>query len=223
MCNNFVQLDQLGSILVWSKRLIVKKNKGSCLSPAPLQVRLISGWPRAMGAWWLLAKAGGRVLIFVASFRFVRMCVLLRKTRRRRHAEDGIKVSPPSPHSGGASSIVGGRVEVCLRRIYLWWIYSDLVVVRLCSCVFGLDPSDLHFSSSATVAVLVRWSYGALARRLSDCLLQQVVPDSGDGGVMTAARLWLASVLVIVARWSMNLDVIFIISCIRCTVMIEDE
>ena len=69
----------------------------------------------------------------------------------------------------------------------------------------------------------MRWSYGALARRLSDHLLQQVVPDSGDGGAMTAARLRLASVLVVVARWSMNLDVIFIIFGVRCTTMIKDE
>ena len=39
---------------------------------------------------------------------------------------------------------------------------------------------------------------------------------------MTAARLRLASVLVVVARWSMDLDVIFI-SGVRCTAMIEDE
>ena len=45
---------------------------------------------------------------------------------------------------------------------------------------------------------------------------------SGDGGAMTAARLRLTSVLVVVARWSVNLDVIFI-SGIRCTAMIEDE
>ena len=137
--------------------------------------------------------------------------------------EDGIKVFPPSCHSGGASSTVGGHVEVCLRRIYLWWICSDLVVVRLRSCVFGLDLSDLCYSSSAAVAVLVRWSYGTLTRRLPDYLLQQVVPDSGDEGAMAAARLRLASVLVVVARWSMDLDVIFIISGIRCTAMIEDE
>ena len=91
------------------------------------------------------------------------------------------------------------------------------------SRVFGLDLSDLRYSSSAAIAVLVRWSYGALARRLPDCLLQQVVPDSGDGGPMTAARLRLASVPVVVARWSMDLDVIFIISGIRCTAMIGDE
>ena len=59
--------------------------------------------------------------------------------------------------------------------------------------------------------------------RLPDCLLQQIMPDSGDGGEMTAARLRLASVLVVVARWSIDLDVIIIISGIRCTAMIEDE
>ena len=142
-----------------------------------------------MGAQWISARAGGRAPVLVVSFSFGSICVLLRKTRRRRLPEDGIKVSPPSPCSGGASSTVGGRVEVCLRRIYLWWICSYLVVVRLRSCVFGLNPSNLRYSSSAVVAVLVRWSYGALARRLSDCLLQQVVPDSGDGGVMTFGSL----------------------------------
>ena len=160
--------------------------------------------------------------VFSRFFNLVRVCVLPRKARQRRLHEDGIKVSPPSPRSGGASSIVGGRVEVCLRQIYLWWICSDLVVVRLCSCAFGLDPSCLHYFSSATVVVLGCWSYGALARRLPDCLLQQVVPGSGDGGAMTAARLRLASMLVVVARWSTNLDVIFI-SGIRCTAMIKDE
>ena len=172
---------------------------------------------------WISALVGGRAPFLDAFLSFVRVCVLLRKTRRRRLPEDGIKVSPPSPRSGGASSIVGGRVEVCLRRIYLWWICSDLVVVRLRSCVFRLDVSDLSYSSSVAVAVLVRWFHGALARRLPDCLLQQVVPDSGDGGAMTAARLRLASVLVVVARWSTDLDVIFIISGVRCTAMIEDE
>ena len=87
------------------------------------------------------------------------------------------------------------------------------------SCVFRLDPFDLH-PSSAVVAVLVRWFYGALARRLPDCLLQQGLPGSDKGGAMAAARLRLASVLVVVARWSTDLDVIFIISGARCTTMI---
>jgi hypothetical protein len=40
---------------------------------------------------------------------------------------------------------------------------------------------------------------------------------------MTAACLRLASVLVVVARWSTDLDVIFTISSVRCTNMIENE
>ena len=114
-------------------------------------------------------------------------------------------------------------MEVCLRQIYLWWICSDLVVVRLRSCVFGLDPSDLRYFSSAAVAVLGCWSYGTLARRLPDCLLQQVVLDPCDGGAMTAARLRLVSVLVVVARWCTYLDVISIIYGMRCAAMIKDE
>jgi hypothetical protein len=63
------------------------------------------------------------------------------------------------------------------------------------------------------VAALVRWSFGALARRLLVCLLQQVLlrqalPGFGDGGVRTAARLRLALVSVVVARWSIDLIVI---------------
>ena len=68
--------------------------------------------------------------------------------------------------------------------------------------------STLLFISG--VAVLLRWSYGALARRLPDCLLQQVLPGSDEGGAMTAARLRLSSVFVVVARWSTDLDVNFI-------------
>ena len=97
-------------------------------------------------------------------------------------------------------------MEVYLRRICLWCICSDLFVVRLHSCVFRLDPFDLH-SSSATVAVLVRWFYGILARRLPDCLVQQVLSGSDEGGVMTTVHLRLASVLVVVVRWSTDLDV----------------
>ena len=40
---------------------------------------------------------------------------------------------------------------------------------------------------------------------------------------MTAVRLRLASVLVVVARWSTDLDVIFIISSVLRTAMTEDE
>ena len=110
----------------------------------------------------------------------------------------------------------------CLRLICLWWICSDLFVVRLCSCVFRLDPYDIYYPSTA-VDVLLRWSYGALARRLSDCFLQQGLSGSSEGGAMTAVRLRLASVLVVVDRRSTDLDVIFIISGVRCTAIFEDE
>jgi hypothetical protein len=40
---------------------------------------------------------------------------------------------------------------------------------------------------------------------------------------MMAARLWLAFVLVVVARWSTDLDVIFIIFGVCCTAITEDE
>ena len=121
-------------------------------------------------------------------------------------------------------------MEVCLRRISresvggcLRWIQLDPIFVRLRLCVFKLNPSDLLFSSSATVVVLVRWSHVALARRISDCLLQQVLPSSSDGGVMTAARLWLALVLIVVARWSTDLVVIFVASRFFCTALTVDE
>lgn len=38
-----------------------------------------------------------------------------------------------------------------------------------------------------TVDVLARWFYGALARRFSDCLLQQGLPGFEDGGAMTTS------------------------------------
>ena len=121
-------------------------------------------------------------------------------------------------------------MEVCLRRISwdsigagLRWISLDPVFVRLHSCGSRFDLSNLQLSSSAMVAALVCWSFGVLARRLPDCLLQQGLPDSGDGGAMTAARLRLAPVLVVVAMWSTDLNVIFIISGICCTIMIDDE
>ena len=40
---------------------------------------------------------------------------------------------------------------------------------------------------------------------------------------MTAARLRLDSVLVVVARWSTDLDIIFIISIVHCVAMVEEE
>ena len=170
--------------------------------------------------------AGG--LRFFTLLSFVRFCVL-REARRRRLSANEIGFSPPCPRSDGVSSIVGGRLEVCLRRISwdpvgvcLRWIRLDPVFARLRLCVCRLEPSGLCFSSSAAVAVLVRWSHGALARRLPDCLLQRCLPGSDEGGAMTAARLRLASEIVVVARWSTDLDVIFT-SSVFCTTLTVDE
>jgi hypothetical protein len=70
-------------------------------------------------------------------------------------------------------------MEECPRQIS-WdsasvcfqWFCLDLIFVHLISCDYMLDSSDLCFSSSATVAVLVQWSFGALERRLSHYLQQ---------------------------------------------------
>uniref|UniRef100_A0A8R7P9E4 Uncharacterized protein n=1 Tax=Triticum urartu TaxID=4572 RepID=A0A8R7P9E4_TRIUA len=72
-------------------------------------------------ARWIPALAGGRASFLGASSSFVRVCVLRKKTRWRRLLEDGIRFSPPSPRPNVVSSIVGGRVEVCLRRISRIW------------------------------------------------------------------------------------------------------
>jgi hypothetical protein len=89
-------------------------------------------------------------------------------------------------------------VDVCLPRIpldldgvCLRWILLDPVFVCLRSCVFRLDPSDLRFSSSSTVVVLVRCSCGA-ARRLPDGLLLQGLPGSREGGAMKVTHPRLA-------------------------------
>ena len=62
-------------------------------------------------------------------------------------------------------------MEACLRRIsrdsvgaLLRLIYLDSVCVRLRSCGYRFDLSDLQLYSSAMVAALVRWSFEALAR-----------------------------------------------------------
>ena len=78
---------------------------------------------------------------------------------------------------------------------------TDLVIVRLHSRVFRLDPSNLLFNGDGCYSgALVIW-----------------------GLSMTPARFRLASILVVVARWFTDLDVIFIIFYVCCTAMIEDE
>ena len=69
-------------------------------------------------------------------------------------------------------------------------MYSvDPVLVRLRSCVYKLDTPDLRFSSSAGLAVLVRWSYGALARRFPNLLLKHVLPGSDEGWAIVVGMI----------------------------------
>ena len=75
-------------------------------------------------------------------FLLLGFCILLGKARRRRLPTDEIRFSLSRPHPNGVSSIVRGRVEVCLRWIShdsiggcLWWICLDLVLFHLHSCV----------------------------------------------------------------------------------------
>lgn len=104
-------------------------------------------------------------------FSLVRICVLLRNVRQRWLTKDEIRFSLYSPHPNGATGVVRGSVEVCLRwtlqdlvGVGIRWIHLDLVFAHLCSCVYRLDPFDVRFSLSMTVVVLVRWTPGALVR-----------------------------------------------------------
>jgi hypothetical protein len=63
------------------------------------------------------------------------------------------------------------------------------------------------------VAALLHWSFMALARQFSVCLLKQLLLDKllldfGDGGA--TARFRLTLVFVIIARWSKDQFVIII-------------
>ena len=110
-------------------------------------------------------------------------------------------------------------MELCVRQIF-----SDLVRFRVRSCGSRSGSSDLRLSSLAMVAALVCWSFRALARRLpvyllQQALLRQALPGSSEERVRTAARLRLASLLVVIARWSEDLFVIFITFGILCTIV----
>ena len=94
--------------------------------------------------------------IFRCFFKVCRVCVLFRKTRRRRLSEDGIMFSPPSPvlmvclaspmSCGGVSSTDPSLIDLLGSGRSL----SSFM------CVFKLDLSDLRYSSSVTIDVLVR-------------------------------------------------------------------
>ncbi|XBI09700.1 hypothetical protein VPH35_137192 [Triticum aestivum] len=99
------------------------------------------------------------------------------------------------------------------------WIPSLFVCICVCMQVGSFRSTLLFISGSCCSGALV---YMALARRLPECLLQQGLPGSSEGGVMTAARLRLASMIVVVIRWSTDLDVFFTSSTL-CTTLNRSE
>ena len=166
-------------------------------------------------AWRITTSRWWRVFRPLFSF----FGVFFEMVRRRLHLEVRIRFSLLYPRSGGATSTGGRRVELCVRRIF-----SDLVRFCVRSCGFRSGYSDLRLSSLAMVAALLRWSFRVLARRLPVWLLQQALlrqdlPGSSEEGVRTAARLRLASLIVVIARWSKDLFVIFITFGILYTVV----
>jgi hypothetical protein len=145
-----------------------------------------------MGVWWILARAGGRAPLLVVPLIFVRVCVLLRKARRWRLPEDGINVSLPSPHSGGASSIVGGRVEVSPADLSS----VDLLGSGYCSSIFvclrvGSFRSTLFFIGGGCCSVaLFLWSLSTTTSRLSTTTsFARLRRGRGDNGAAPSARL----------------------------------
>jgi hypothetical protein len=97
-------------------------------------------------------------------------CVFFWMVRRQRHPKVSIRSSLPYPCSGGTPSASGGCVESCVLRIF-----SYLFGLGNRWCGFRSVSSDLWLSSFAMIAALVRWFFGALARRFSVCLLQQAL------------------------------------------------
>uniref|UniRef100_M8B0Y7 Uncharacterized protein n=1 Tax=Aegilops tauschii TaxID=37682 RepID=M8B0Y7_AEGTA len=85
------------------------------------------------------------------SFIRFRVCVLLKKAGRWWLPKDGIRFFPPSPPFGGASSIVGGRVEVCLRRVGSFRSMLLLICGSSCSIalvLWGLSTTTFRLSTT---------------------------------------------------------------------------
>ena len=99
----------------------------------------------------------------------------------------------------------------------------DPVFLHQHSCVYRLGPSNLRFSSLLTIVFLLCWSIGVLTRQIPICLLQQDLLVSVEEGVMTVACLWFLLVLIVLALWSIDLDVISITSDVLYTTIMFDE
>lgn len=134
---------------------------------------------------------------------------------------DRNNVSHVISSSDGAFGIVGGRVSD-LAGFGWCWSWVDLFGSR---CLFFFVWVFTGLIVPIYDSLHRRWLlllcavplYGSVSRRFPDCLLEQSLPGSSKGGAMKAL------VLVVVTRWSMDLDLIFIVFGVHCTVMSEDE
>ena len=135
-----------------------------------------------MGVWWIPALAGGRASFFHALSSFVG--VLCAASRRWWLSEDEIRFSPPSPHSVGvlaSSKIVWRFFSGGSRGSRSAFVFGGSCL-RTSVFFYRLDLSDLRFSSSAAVAILVRWSYEALARDFPTVYYNKVCPAPAREG-----------------------------------------
>ena len=149
----------------------------------------------AMEAEWISALAGGRAPFLDLFSSFVRVCVLLRMTRRRRLSEDGIKVSPPSPVQAvrltslvcvwrcvSGRSIFGGFARISSLFVYVRvssvWILPVYVIFHRRRLLFwvlvlwGLSTTTSRLSTTISCARLRRWrgdDGGAPSARFSAC------------------------------------------------------
>ena len=124
------------------------------------------------------------------------------------------------------SSVVGGRVEVCLRRIsrnsvnvYLWWVCLDPVFVRLHTCVYRLDPSDPRFfiSDGCCSGLLVLSGLSTATFRLPTTKrFSRLRWGRGDDAGATLAHL----VLAVISKWSMKHRCNF--HCFLCSLYCHD-
>ena len=131
------------------------------------------------------------------------------------------------PRPDDANNVVRGCVEVCLRRISresigagLRWIYLDSFFVCLRSCGYGLIFLIYNSPQQQCSGALVLCGLSMTTFRLSTIIR---FARLWWGRAMTAAWLQLAPMLVVVARWSINIVVIFIISSVLCTIMLMNR
>jgi hypothetical protein len=190
----------------------------SCLPWMPPLICLASYGLRAMhGGAVDLGPRWHRAPFLEVLLSLVRVCVLFRKTWHRRLPEDEIRFSHPAPipamclasSEGVWRCVYNGSRGIWLLLVYdgSTWIQSLFVWVRVSTGWILPIYASLHRRQ----LLFVRWSYWASTWRLPNCLQLEGLPVSHEGVVMIAVRFGLGPLLVVVAKWSIDLNVISVI------------